>query len=93
MNPGLSRHPTSGSSTIPKPETMNTCPSQWGSVPIETTGTAGARRPFAALASDRVADLHLFFDGTQSLPLYRYTEEGERVSNITDWGLKRVNDH
>ena len=55
--------------------------------------TTGARRPFAALASSRLADLHLFFDGTQSLPLYQYTEDGERVSNITDWGLKRVNEH
>ncbi len=53
----------------------------------------GARRPFAVLASARLADLHLFFDGTQSLPLYRYTQDGERVSNITDWGLKRINDH
>ena len=53
----------------------------------------GARRPFAALATDRVADLHLFFDGTQSLPLYRYTPEGERVSNITEWGIRRIDEH
>jgi predicted helicase len=52
-----------------------------------------ARRPFAALATDKVPSLALFIDGTQSLPLYRYTEDGERVSNITDWGLKRINDH
>ncbi len=51
------------------------------------------RRPFAVMATDKVPDLHIFFDGTQCLPLYRYTEDGERVSNITDWGLKRVNDH
>ena len=53
----------------------------------------GARRPFAVLATDRVPDLHLFFDGTQCLPLYRYTEDGERVSNITEWGLRRINEH
>ena len=53
----------------------------------------GARRPFATLATDRVPDLHVFFDGTQCLPLYRYTEDGERVSNITEWGLRRVNEH
>ena len=47
----------------------------------------GARRPFSALATDNLVDLHLFFDGTQCLPLYRYTEDGERVSNITEWGL------
>ena len=29
----------------------------------------------------------------QCLPLYRYTEDGERVSNITDWGLRRINAH
>ena len=54
---------------------------------------SGARRPFAALATNRVPSLAMFIDGTQCLPLYRYTEDGERVSNITEWGLKRVNDH
>ena len=53
----------------------------------------GARRPFAALATDKIADLHLFFDGTQCLPLYRYTEQGERVSNVTQWGIDRINGH
>ena len=53
----------------------------------------GARRPFAALATGRVPDNHLFFDGTQCLPLYRYTEDGERMSNITQWGLDRINGH
>ena len=52
-----------------------------------------ARRPFAALATDKVTDYHVFFDGTQCLPLYRYTPEGERISNITDWGIRRINDH
>ena len=51
------------------------------------------RRPFAVLATDEVPDLHVFFDGTQCLPLYRYTEDGERVSNITEWGLGRINAH
>ena len=54
--------------------------------------STGARRPFAVLATDKVSDFHLFFDGAQCLPLYRYTEVGERVSNITDWGLRRVNE-
>ena len=53
----------------------------------------GARRPFAALATDGIADLHLFMDGTQCLPLYRYAEDGERVCNITEWGLRRFLDH
>ena len=55
--------------------------------------TTGARRPFATLASDTVPDLHLFFDGTQCLPLYRYTTDGQRVSNITEWAIRRINDH
>ena len=29
----------------------------------------------------------------QCLPLYRYTEDGERVSNITEWGLRGINAH
>ncbi len=53
----------------------------------------GARRPFATLASDRLTDNHLFFDGTQCLPLYRYTPDGERVSNITQWGLRQFREH
>ena len=53
----------------------------------------GSRIPFAALVANRVPDLHLFIDGIQCLPLYRYTADGERVSNITQWGLRRINDH
>ena len=55
--------------------------------------TTSARRPFAVLATDRIPDLHVFFDGTQCLPLYRYTADGERVSNITDWGLEQIRRH
>ena len=52
----------------------------------------GANKEFHTIATDRLPDLHLTGD-TQCLPLYRYTADGERVSNITEWGLKRVNDH
>ena len=45
-------------------------------------------KDFYALATDKVANLHLTGD-TQCLPLYRYTAEGERVSNITEWGLRQ----
>ena len=55
--------------------------------------TTSARRPFAVLATDRIPDLHVFFDGTQCLPLYRYTADGERYSNITEWGLRRIREH
>ena len=47
---------------------------------------------FYALAADRLVDYH-FTGDTQCLPLYRYTPQGERVSNITDWGVRRINDH
>ena len=47
---------------------------------------------FYALATSGIADFH-FTGDTQCLPLYRYTEDGERVSNITDWGLRRINEH
>ena len=30
---------------------------------------------------------------TQCLPLYRYTPDGQRVSNITDWAIRRINEH
>ena len=51
---------------------------------------------FSVLASDKVVDLKCGGGGnggTQCIPLYRYTDDGERVSNITDWGLRRVNAH
>ena len=47
---------------------------------------------FYVLASGGIADFH-FTGDTQCLPLYRYMEDGERVSNITDWGLGRINAH
>ena len=53
----------------------------------------GARRPFSVLATNKIVDLHLFFDGTQCLPLYRYTDKGERISNLTEWGIRGINDH
>ena len=47
-------------------------------------------KSFYALAADKTIDLH-FTGDTQCLPLYRYTDEGERVLNITEWGIARVN--
>ena len=49
-------------------------------------------RFFYVLATDRVVDLH-FTGDTQCLPLYRYSSKGKRASNITRWGIKRINDH
>ena len=39
-----------------------------------------------------MTDWH-FTGDTQCLPLYRYTAEGERVSNITEWGLRQFREH
>ena len=51
---------------------------------------------FSVLASNRIVNEK--FAGTNNgstfcLPLYRYTPEGERVSNITNWAIGRVNAH
>ena len=43
-------------------------------------------RFFYSVAATRLTDWH-FTGDTQCLPLYRYTPEGEKVSNITQWGL------
>ena len=53
----------------------------------------GGRPDFSILATDKVPSYALFIDGTQCLPLYRYTGDGERVSNITQWGIDRINGH
>ena len=47
---------------------------------------------FQVLATDRVFS-HDLLKTTQCLPLYRYTPDGQRVSNITQWGLRHINDH
>ena len=51
----------------------------------------GSEKPFMALASDKIPDLH--FCGTQCLSLYRYDENGNRIDNITDWGLTQFQTH
>ena len=49
-------------------------------------------KAFYALAAGRVVDLH-FTGDTQCLPFYRYTADGDRVSNITGWGLRQFREH
>ena len=55
------------------------------------SGTSSSK-PFQVLATDQVHSLDML-EKTQCLPLYRYTAEGERVSNITDWGLRQFREH
>ena len=49
-------------------------------------------KAFYALATNRLSDFH-FTGDTQCLPLYRYTPDGQRVSNITEWGLRQFREH
>jgi predicted helicase len=48
----------------------------------------GSTKSFMTLASDRIPDYH-FIGDSQCLPLYRYNENGDRLDNITDWGLEQ----
>ena len=52
----------------------------------------GTNKPFSVLAIDKIAE-HQLITNMQCLPLYRYTAEGERVCNITDWALEFINAH
>ena len=50
----------------------------------------------AALAAAEIFDLGLLKQGnggTQGLPRYRYTHDGTRIDNITDWGLTQFVSH
>ena len=55
------------------------------------SGTSSSK-PFQVLATSSVYG-HDLLEKTQCLPLYRYTEDGERVSNITEWGLRQFREH
>ena len=52
----------------------------------------GSSKPFHVLATGKIFSLD-FLEKTQCLPLYRYTEDGERVSNITRWGIRQFREH
>ena len=49
-------------------------------------------KPFQALATGRLFGFDTL-EKTQCLPLYRYTDDGERICNITEWGIRQFNDH
>ncbi|MCC5621394.1 type ISP restriction/modification enzyme [Nostoc sp. CHAB 5715] len=52
----------------------------------------GNTKPFHCLGSNLLIDLHLTGD-SQCLPLYRYDKDGNRIDNITDWGLTQFQTH
>jgi predicted helicase len=47
---------------------------------------------FRCLATDRALDFHYVGD-SRVVSLYRYTPTGERIDNITDWGLRQFQAH
>ena len=50
-------------------------------------------KDFFTLSADTIIDLNCLPAGCQSLPLYRYTSSGERIDNITGWGLDQFNQY
>ncbi|MDM8567414.1 N-6 DNA methylase [Candidatus Halobeggiatoa sp. HSG11] len=55
---------------------------------------AGNRLDFATIATDCVPNYAIYsLDPAQCLPLYRYDSEGNRIDNITDWGLNQFQNH
>jgi predicted helicase len=58
---------------------------------VNISGTS-AMKPFQVLSTDGISDYE-FVEKNQCLPLYRYTENSERVENITDWGLAQFREH
>ena len=60
--------------------------------PVICFSGISSSKPFSVLATNMLCSLDLI-EKTQCLPLYRYTEDGERMSNITQWGIDRINGH
>ncbi|MDQ6757972.1 MAG: Eco57I restriction-modification methylase domain-containing protein, partial [Bacteroidota bacterium] len=52
----------------------------------------GIDRPYHVIGIDCLPHLQITPNG-QCLPLYRYTSTGERIDNITAWGLQQFKDH
>ena len=70
---------------------------QWFNIPINSnyflafSGIA-SNKPFQSWISD-VPLCGDFLEKTQCLPLYRYDDKGDRIDNITDWGLTQFQTH
>ncbi|MEI2814722.1 MAG: type ISP restriction/modification enzyme [Burkholderiaceae bacterium] len=48
---------------------------------------------FSVQATDSIFDYGLGARDTQGLPLYRHTEQGKRIDNITSWALKKFTEN
>jgi predicted helicase len=58
------------------------------------TYSFGKRGNFSLIVTDCIFSLDTYLpNATQCLPLYRYDKEGNRIDNITDWGLKQIQTH
>lgn len=71
-------------------------PSQDSQNKIICLTDVASEKPFMALVSNMVADLHLSSPGcgTQCFPFYTYNEDGtNRRENITDWALEQYRTH
>jgi predicted helicase len=56
----------------------------------------GSEKPFMALMSNQITDLHIVGAGcsSQCFPFYTYNEDGtNRQENITDWALEKFRAH
>lgn len=51
-----------------------------------------SKKSFSLIASNGIVDLH-FTGDSLCLALYRYDKEGNRIDNITDWGLNQFTEH
>jgi predicted helicase len=58
---------------------------------IAISGT-GSTQPYHTLAFKTLTERHTV-EKSQCLPLYRYTKEGSRIDNITDWALQQFREH
>ncbi|MBE9236902.1 N-6 DNA methylase [Anabaena aphanizomenioides LEGE 00250] len=50
-------------------------------------------KDFHCIALEIIIDLNCLPANSQCLPFYRYDKEGNRIDNITDWGLKQIQTH
>jgi predicted helicase len=55
---------------------------------------SGNRLDFAVLATDSLPNYAIYsLDPAQCLPFYRYDSDGNRIENITNWGLNQFRTH
>ena len=59
---------------------------------IISVNREGTNKTSYCLISNTVVDLH-FTGDSQCLPLYSYDKSGNRIENITDWGLEQFVNH